>query len=103
MGITQSPQFIADMASEVNPDAPLKLYYFSFADGSRPKGTQFLGGLFIRAKSMSGALMASHRTGQNPGGEAQVFEFERDIDPKWVGRLLSRADLDAFDRETVPS
>jgi hypothetical protein len=90
------------MAIEADPSAPMRLYYFSFADGSRPHGQQFLGGLFIRAKSFSGALVASHLAGLNPGGEVQSVELLGEvaakIDPAWIGRLLSRAELEKMDQ-----
>ena len=58
-------------------------FYFSFADGSRPKGTQFLGGVYIQvppeAEGLNDKAMLwetlrkSHRIGVNPGGEVKTI------------------------------
>lgn len=93
-----SKRYHDDMLLEADPQAPIQLFYMSFADGTRPKGTQFLGGLFIRAKSFTGALQASHQRGLNPGGEVQVVVVKKSIEEKWIGRLMSRAELEEMDR-----
>lgn len=85
------------MTLENSPQAPVQLFYLSFADGQLPKGQQFLGGLFIRAKSLTGALQASHQQGLNPGGEVQAV-VQAPIEAKWIGRLMSRAELEEMDR-----
>src|ERR1051325_6072421 len=92
-----SKRYIDDMALEADPQAPLQLFYISFADGRLPKGTQFLGGLFIRAKTLTGALQASHQRKLNPGGEALVTLVKYPVDSKWIGRLMSRAELEEMD------
>lgn len=95
----QNPRWLADMAVEADPSAPVRLWYFSFADGTRPKGTQFLGGLYLRAKTFSGALTKSHKEGLNPGGEVRFAEADPDVVPEeWIGRLLSREELEEQDR-----
>lgn len=98
---THSSQYKNDMITEADPDAPVKLFYMSFADGERPRGSQFLGGLLIPAKTFTGALRASHDTGVNPGGEVRVLLVTKTIDPKWIGRLLTKAEIDEMDQEVV--
>ncbi len=92
-----SKRYLDDQLLERDPTAPLQLFYMSFADGTRPRGTQFLGGLFIRAKSLTGALQASHQQGLNPGGEVQATIVKAPIEEKWIGRLMSRAELEEMD------
>lgn len=94
-----SPRYVADMAVEADPSAPVRLWFFSFADGTLPRGTQFLGGLYLRAKTFSGALAESHRRGLNPGGEIRFGEADPEVvREEWTGRLLSREELEEQDR-----
>jgi hypothetical protein len=98
MNPQDSPQYKADMLIEADPAAPVKLWYFSFAGEEG-----FRGGLIIHAKSFCGAVTLSHRLGVNPGGELQGMEIAGEIaatvDAKWIGRLLSRTELEAMDAE----
>nr|ABU51093.1 BpiB02 [uncultured organism Bio4] len=96
-----SKRYLDDQQLESDPSAPLQLFYMSFADGSKPKGQQFLGGLFIQAKSFTGAIRASHQQGLNPGGEVQAAVVQRPVESKWIGRLMSRAELEEMDREAL--
>lgn len=75
----------------MNPD--LTLFWLSFADGTRPTGTQFLGVVIIRDSDFVEAVKAAHRLGANPGGEVKGTEIEADIPPEYMDRLLSRESL----------
>lgn len=84
-------------------------YYLSFADGGRPKGTQFLGGCYVRvpvdAESMASreqlwrTLQESHRLGINPGGEVRALgpipdeEIAEKVQPVDLRRLLTREEI----------
>lgn len=72
-------------------------FYLSFCDPDRPRGAQFLGGLYLKADSFIEAVQISHRLGLNPGGEVKGFEFELSAAPVGVeyGRLLSREEVEA--------
>jgi hypothetical protein len=75
---------------------PSGIWYLSFADG---RG--FLGGLFVRADDLSEALTRSHLLGLNPGGEVEGYhlppEAVAELPSPWIEKLLSKADLVAFD------
>lgn len=48
-------------------------FYLSFADGELPTGTQFLGGVYIRANDGFSAISGAHLLGINPGGEVKFW------------------------------
>jgi hypothetical protein len=100
-GPYNSLRYKLDMDIEADPGVPERLWYFSFVNRDSPEGDLFLGGLFLQAKSFSGAIKKSHEAKINPGGEALGGPVppEIPVDPKWVGRLLSKEDLDKFDEE----
>ena len=79
------------------------LFWISFADPTRPKGSQFLGALIIEAPSFHLAVQLAHTRGVNPGGEVQGLPVEPQtavlITPGWKDRLLTRAECESFDRE----
>lgn len=74
----------------------MSLFYLSFsaADGWR-------GACYIRASSWLEAVTISHKRGCNPGGEVMAFEMppRLELDDRWIGRLLTKEDLCAIDRE----
>ena len=75
-------------------------FFMSFADGSLPAGTQFLGGCFVQAGSLPAAITLSHALGINPGGEVRVMELPEDAVEDHVPerdryRLLSRQEIEA--------
>lgn len=79
-------------------------WWLSFADGTRPKGTQFLGGVLIEAKSFMDAVERSHALGINPGGEVRgagpswpADEVGIEAFEKFKNRLLTKEDSQAFD------
>jgi len=74
----------------------MKLYYLSFADPTRPKGTQWLGCAYVEADSLPHAtLHKSHEYGCNPGGEIMSIELPIDapVKPEYRNRLLNEAEL----------
>jgi hypothetical protein len=76
-------------------------WWLSFADADLPKGSQFLGATVIEAPDMISAVTRAHALGCNPGGEvvghAIAPEYSYRIEPWMVGRLMSRAECEAFD------
>jgi len=89
------------------------LWWISFADGTRPAGTQFLGACIVEAPTPEVATafpiacLQAHFLGCNPGGEAQGMPLgpgaKERIAPRWLNRLLTRAECEAFDREHAPN
>lgn len=87
------------------------IWWLSFADGTRPKGTQFLGVCIVdtgmegapETMDMLAAVQMTHALGINPGGEVQGLpcpeEREHLIQAKWLNRLLSREECEAIDAE----
>lgn len=77
------------------------LFYLSFADPDRPKGTQFLGACVIRAESILDAANRARDLGANPGGEVMGHAIEAKtaalVDERWQNRLLSKEDVIAMD------
>jgi len=58
---------------EITGDMKRDFYWLSFADGSLPEGSQFLGACIVRAISDLDAVCVAHRLGINPGGEVQIM------------------------------
>lgn len=89
----------------------MTLYWLSFADGDRPKGTQFLGACIVeggnsgdKRADLRAAVQNAWLHGCNPGGEVMSLRLPADvqIDEGWRNRLLSRAECEAFDRRDDP-
>lgn len=81
--------------------APLSWIYLSFADGSLPKGTQFLGGVIVQAHGVGDAAWQAHQRGINPGGEVMGMIAAPGVVPpeRFCNRLLTKAEIDEMDRE----
>lgn len=88
----------------------IHLVWLSFCDPDRPAGSQFLGACMVEVSSLddprAAACEATERAWQlecNPGGQVEASPVPEDvarrIDRKWIGRLLSRDKIDAFDAE----
>lgn len=81
-------------------------FWLSFADGTRPKGQQFLGACMVEVKrfpdhrdSLKAALRKAHVLGINPGGEVQSVELP-DVAPiheSWFDVLLDRPTIEKHD------
>lgn len=48
------------------------LYWMSFVDDSKPKGTKNLGACVVEANDPKEAVVVSHELGCNPGGEVAL-------------------------------
>lgn len=75
------------------------LWYMSFCDPRKPKGQQFLGALILEAHSFEEALIISHLTKLNPGGEIQYFEIyeeAREFCHPYMNRLMQRAEAESI-------
>jgi hypothetical protein len=75
-------------------------FYISFADSSRPKGTQFMGAVIVRGADIEEAAREAWRLGINPGGEALGVPLPEGQEPpqKFRERLLQPSDIrDAFE------
>jgi hypothetical protein len=79
---------------------PESWFYMSFCDAGRAEGKQFLGGAYIRGKTIAEALTRSHMLGVNPGGEV-AFQgplpgdaFAVKVPPEQRERLLTRAEVE---------
>ena len=86
----------------------MTLFWLSFCDPDRPKGSQFLGACIVEGQS--GVPMSAIQTAWlrkcNPGGEVQIAEIlpslVKHVAPKWMNRLLTREEAQEFDREMKP-
>jgi len=98
MDVTKTRRYADDILVEADPLAPVHLWYMSFANPSLPEGSRFLGGLFVRAKSLGGALAKSHAFGLNPGGavRALVVNDLSSVPEEVVGRLLSKEEVESL-------
>lgn len=79
-------------------------WFLSFADGRRPKGTQFLGGAIVEAQDFMAAIKKTHALGINPGGEVQgtgpsitVDSVGEELNKKYSNRLLTREECVEWD------
>ncbi len=76
------------------------MWWLSFCDTDRPKGTQFLGACIVRAPSMVAAVILAHALGINPGGEVVGVDFDAHgrVPERFVNVLMDRnmiTELDA--------
>lgn len=75
----------------------MDLFYLSFSDPDRPKGTQFLGVCVLRGESLLDAANRARDLGANPGGEIMGHAIEPKtaalIEDGWQGRLLTRPEV----------
>ena len=90
------------MLAEERETKPLAWWWLSFCDANLPKGTQFLGACIVRAHGMTDAILQSHRLGLNPGGEVLTVQARDEFVPaeKYLGRLLSKADIAEMDKDS---
>lgn len=74
-------------------------HYLSFADGSLPEGTQFLGAVIVEAEDFGAAVAKAHALKINPGGEVMGFTGVPTPLEGYANRLLSKTDLIEMDRK----
>lgn len=95
----QARQRMDDMHAAELAANDLGMWWLSFADGTKPKGFQFLGVVIVEAYGFTDAIQKSHDLGINPGGEVQgsrVDPMPDDFPAEKLNRLLSKADLAGF-------
>jgi|SRR3984885_11783152 len=76
-------------------------WWLSFADGSLPKGSQFLGVAIVKGANVYQASQAAHHIGCNPGGSVMGEPFDDDdiVPPEeFTNRLLTERDIDELKR-----
>ena len=67
-------------------------FYLSFADGSKPKGQQWLGACIVKANTAQLATLEAHLLGINPGGSVAISVPERLPSMEWRNRLITTHD-----------
>lgn len=76
----------------------MPLFYLSFCDPEKPKGSQFLGGCIVEAPSFISAAPAAHSKGCNPGGAVTIVEIpahaEHNAPEADRNRLLSKEEME---------
>lgn len=78
---------------------PDVFFWLSFADGDRPKGSQFLGVALVSAPGFIEAVRLTHHLGINPGGEVQIMPIppHHAVPVEYQNRLLTREECAAVD------
>ena len=78
-------------------------WWLSFADGSLPKGEQFLGVCIVTASDFRTAIQRAHLLGCNPGGEVKGVKIFADtapfIEDKWRRRILTKEECAELDQQ----
>jgi hypothetical protein len=72
----------------------VSLFWLSFCDDERPKGSQFLGVAIVHGIDPIDAVGAAWALGINPGGQVAVAEVV-EVPVRFRGRLLSREEAGA--------
>ena len=98
-----SPEWKARVAAFLTAEAeqPESTFYMSFVDDRRPKGDQFIGGCFVRARGVTQAIIVSKRHGCNPGGAVMSYDVGGGppVPVHAMNRLLSKQELVDLDKE----
>ncbi|MGI5216223.1 hypothetical protein [Nocardia sp. CA-290969] len=91
------------------PEPKSHLWWLSFVDPAKappleeqvPGGASFLGVCIVPGENLTQAVSTSWFLGCNPGGELLGIPIRPEvaIDPSWIGRLLSRDELEQLERE----
>lgn len=78
-------------------------WWLSFADPHKPKGTQFLGAVIVKARGEASATQKVNWLGLNPGGEIMFVKIPDGKVPKEedTHRLLMREEAESIDFDTV--
>lgn len=72
----------------------MRLWWLSFADGTKPTGEQFLGVAIVEALGFIEAVRVAHLLGINPGGEVRGGPVPTEPYPETVrNRLLSKDEI----------
>lgn len=79
----------------------MNLWWLSFCDTRKPRGTQFIGGCIVPASGTIAAVRMAHFYGINPGGEVAGAPVNPALEPKdleeWSYRLLSPVEVVQLD------
>lgn len=70
-------------------------WYLSFADPSKPRGKQWLGGCYVKGDDIRQAMLRAWEAGCNPGGQIYGIPVENPGDA-FVDRLLNKEQLRAI-------
>lgn len=65
-------------------------YWLSFADPAKPKGSQFLGVVCVKAIGPMHAIQRTNELGLNPGGQVEIHAVYDHIRDEDLERVLSR-------------
>lgn len=75
-------------------------WWLSFCEGTKPKGSQFLGACIVPGLTMGLACQEAHRLGCNPGGEVAGFAIPQSrrhlVRDEDIGKLFSREECEAL-------
>lgn len=84
----------------------MSLWWLSFCDAKRPKGSQFLGACLTPGETMIDAVKSAHALACNPGGEVIGQKVPHELEPhvgmKWRGRVLTRQECAQLAIELAP-
>lgn len=98
MKVDRRAQLLAEEAATGVED----IWWLSFCDPGKPKGSQFLGIVVTRALGFVSALEKARELGVNPGGECRGYVTDmKGLTEAHFDRLLSKAELDAIDAQSV--
>jgi hypothetical protein len=82
------------------------IFWLSFCDPDRPKGTQFLGAVMIEAPDLPAAIRRAWKKNCNPGGEIVSTEVPpgKHADARrYLNRLMQRDEIErTFGRVNTP-
>ena len=78
-------------------------WWLSFCHADKPKGEQFVGACLVNARGFAHAVRRTRDLGINPGGEVAGWGPLEPPDEvlALADRLLTKAECDAIDTETV--
>ena len=74
----------------------MTLFWLSFADAHRPRGSQFLGVAIVEAANFKAAIDVAWKLGCNPGGECRGFSLHpaaTPVPPEYRHRVLDKAEI----------
>lgn len=86
------------MSVKTTPNV-LNLYWLSFADPRKPRGSQHLGCVIAEAENEMDAITKCHQRNCNPGGEVRVYSL-KGAEHVYVDaprfRLLTKEELEFY-------
>jgi hypothetical protein len=91
---------VRGFTSVLEDPEPDEWFYLSFADAALPEGEQFLGGVYVRGRTLEAAITRSHLLGINPGGGIKSMgpvsqeAIEQNVPEGDRERLLTREEVE---------